>query len=92
MKGDDMRGSRLAAGVAASALVALGAPASASATHAGGSDSASCVAWFVHMIPPGARGQVISVGDQDPQLHPFGRNAVSQQARAPCDNCIVFPM
>jgi hypothetical protein len=63
--------SRLTAGVLLTAAVTLGAAAPASATH-NGSDNASCVAQFVTAIPPGARGQAISFGAQDPLLHPFG--------------------
>ncbi len=59
------------------------------------SERSSCVAKFVNAIPPGSRGPFISQGAQDPVLHPFGKNVVSQQAQrhgGPEDPCLFFEL
>lgn len=75
----------IGAGTALAALGAMAAP--AAATH-GGSDSASCVAWFVGAVPESLRGEVISEGAH--LLQPFGVLAVSAQAGSPRYDCIDF--
>jgi hypothetical protein len=80
---DVVRLSRPASLIAAGAVVAL----AASPAHAVPPPGAgNCVSAFVTSLPPTARGKTISAGAQ--ALQPFGRNIVSQQARAPLGDCI----
>jgi hypothetical protein len=79
--------------VLAIVVVALTAPATATATHRGGedsaSDNASCVAQFVQ---PGAHagryGEVVSFFAHE--FHPLGV-IVSANARGPKNACLVTP-
>ncbi len=69
-------------------VVATAGPATAG--HAKASDQASCVGQFASTLgPAGVAGVVISNGAQ--VFQPFGRNVVSQQARAPRGQCPFDP-
>ena len=86
-----MRLGRIVAGVAVATLATASHTARAGATH-GGSDNASCVAYFVTGISPGARGAFLSAtGAQNPAFHPFGANVVSEQASSDRESCPFQP-
>lgn len=79
--------------VGALGLVMLFAVGLAAPVTASPSANSSCVAKFVNALPAGSRGEVVSFGAQDPALHPFGKNVVSQQAQrhgGSEDPCLVF--
>lgn len=82
-----MRLGQLVALVATTLTAGTVAATPAGATH-GGSDGASCVAWFVGEVPAGHRGEVISYGAAT--IRPFGSVVVSNQATSPRDDCIEF--
>jgi hypothetical protein len=70
-------------------VVACTAPSAAAAPPA---QPGNCVSFFTTTLGhAGVNGQVISSGAQDPTLHPFGKNAVSQQAHAALGSCPFNP-
>ena len=83
---------KVAVGVATAALAITSHGVPAGATHDGPDDEASCVAYFVTGISPGARGPFLSsTGAQNPAFHPFGENVVSVQAQSARDACPFEP-
>lgn len=84
-----MRISRRTPLLAVGIVVACTAPSAAAAPPA---QTGNCVSYFTSTLgQAGVNGQVIRVGAQDPDLHPFGQNAVSLQAHSPLGACPFNP-